>query len=425
MKKYLIFTVIIFSCTSLLFAELTKEQFWALSLAGIMTEMHRVNRNALNPDEINERNINRWLETLRRDWGVNNREELLETLDSTENNGHAAALKYIRQIIGETMNQGFSIFDIYNKYQLSQRYYNYLKFTVVNWNLLNNRTILAWDLGRNISLCRWGYEVGFLTESEAWEKIMYYARKVQLFYNSWNEYGFDYYLGRMFFASGSGEDVSFMLQTDPLYKKLVTSFWNHLDWYTNLTSPSARTNETAVETIRYKKPEDNDGAMQFRTNDPGLYNKWMFHYMDNPGTDQNIVQCSVKKISGDDDYGYGIFFCVDNSNADSRSFYRLFITVNGRFTVQKMLDGKWLTPPVNWQDSPHLKKGYNVYNNIRIEKANNNEAVSFNVYFNDNLSATFSDNAPLAGVKVGLVTSVNVSEKEMFPYIPVDVRFDY
>jgi hypothetical protein len=425
MKNYLLLIVILLSYTSLLFAELTKEQFWALSLAGIMTEMHRVNRNALNPDEINERNINRWLETLRRDWGVNNREELLQILDSTENSGHASALNYIRQIIGEAMNQNFSVFDIYNRYQLNQRYYNYLKFTILNWNLLKNRTILAWDLGRNISLCRWGYEVGFLTENEAWEKIMYYARKIQLFYDSWNEYGFDYYLGRMFFASGSGEEIYFMLQTDPLYKKLVTSFWNYMDWYTNLTSSAAEINNIAVETIRYKKPADNDGVLQFRTNDSGFSNKWMPHYMDNPGTDQNIVQCSVKKISGDDDYGYGIFFCVDNSDVDSISLYRLFITVNGRFTVQKMSDGKWLNPPVNWRDSPFLNKGYNVYNNIKVEKTDNDGNVTFNVYFNDNFSVKFNDDTPLSGTRVGLVTSVNVSEKEMFPYIPVDVRFDY
>jgi hypothetical protein len=425
MKNYLLLIIVLLSYTSLLFAELTKEQFWALSLAGIMTEMHEVSRNTLNPDEINERNINRWLTTLKRDWEVNNREELLKTLDSTENSGHAAALKYIRQIIGEMMNQGVSIFDIFNKYQLSQRYYNYFKFTITNWNLLNNRTILAWDLGRNISLCRWGYEVGFLTEDEAWEKIMYYARKIQLFYNSWNEYGFDYYLGRLFFASGSGQDINFMLQTDPLYKKMITSIWNHIDWYTNLTPPDAETNNIAVETIRYLKPADNDGALQFRTNDSGFYNKWIPVYGDNPGTDQNIVQCKVKKISGDDDYGFGMLFCVDNSDVNGRSFYRLFIMVDGRFTVQKMSNGEWLDPPIFWQESSHLKKGYNVYNHIKVEKIDNNGTVTFNIYFNDNLSAEFTDDAPLSGVRVGLVTSVNVLEKEMFPHIPVDVRFDY
>ncbi|MDR2176588.1 MAG: DUF1266 domain-containing protein, partial [Treponema sp.] len=74
----------------------------------------------------------------------------------------------------------------------------------MNWNIFNDRNILAWDLGRNIALCRWGYDVGFLSEEEAWEKIMYYAKLIQPLYKSWEEYGYDYYMGRVFWASGFG-----------------------------------------------------------------------------------------------------------------------------------------------------------------------------------------------------------------------------
>jgi hypothetical protein len=427
MKDFLVFLIIIFSCNSLLFAELTKEQLWAISLTGIMTERNGSNRSTLNADEINEGNINKWLDVLKRDWEINNREELLNTLETMENSGHASALKYIKQIIEETMNQqeqSFSIFDIYNKYRLSQRYYNYLKFIFINWNIFNDQTILAWDLGRNISLCRWGYEVGFLTEEEAWEKIMYYAGKIQSLYNSWDEYGYDYYIGRVFWGSGFGEDINYLTQTDSIYKKLIAGYWSHIDWYTDLNASDK--NDAVVETIRYQKPANNDGILQFLTNDSSLYNKWVSHYMDNPGTDKNIIQCKVKKISGADNYGFGILFCVDNSNPNNLSLYRLFITVNGLFTVQKMLDGKWANPPpISWRNSPYLKTGYNVYNHIKVERINNNGIVTFNIYFNDTFSATFFDETPLNSEKIGLVTSIDVLEKEMFPHIPVDIRFDY
>jgi hypothetical protein len=329
----------------------------------------------------------------------------------------------MQQIVLESMGQGFSIFDIYNKYHLDQRRYNYLKFIVANWNLFNNRTILAWDLGRNISLCRWGYQVGFLTEDEAWEKIMYYARKIQSLYNSWDEYGNDYYLGRVYWASGSGEEIRYMLQTDPLHKRLVTGFWNNIDWYTKLTY--AEENDTAIETIRFQKPADNDGVLQYKTNDSSFYDRWSNTLIDNPWQRQIIIQCNVKKISGDDDYGFGVLFCVDDSVPGSRSLYRLFITVNGRFTVQKMVDGNWLDPPVRWRDSPFIRRGYNVYNHISVEKVESNGTVTFKVYFNDDLAVEFTDEAPLNGTKVGLAVSVNVLAKEMFPHIPVDVRFDY
>jgi hypothetical protein len=239
MRKFLIFFVIVFSCNSLLYAELKEEQIWAIALTGIMTERNRSNRNTLNADEMNGKNKDKWLEVLKRDWDINNRTELLETLENTENNGHASALRNTKLLIEEMMNsqgQSFNIFDIINKYELSQRYYNYLKYVMLNWNIYKNRTILAWDLGRCISLCRWGYQVGFMTEEEAWEKIMYYARKTQTLYSSWNEYGYDYYMGRVFWASGFGEDTDYLKQTDPIYKKLLSSYWHKINWRTDLSA---------------------------------------------------------------------------------------------------------------------------------------------------------------------------------------------
>jgi hypothetical protein len=216
------------------FAELTSEQLWAIALTGIMSERNNSNHTTLESNDMNEKNKKIWLEVLRRDWSINNREELLQTLENMENDGHAASLKFIKEIIQETIQDKgeFSIITIYNKYQLNSRQYNYLKFTILNWNRFSDRTILSWDWGRNISLCRWGYDVGFLTEEEAWEKIMYYAKKIQPLYSSWEEYGYDYYMGRVFWVSGFGEDVAYLLQTNPIYNKLIgeSGYWHHLKW---------------------------------------------------------------------------------------------------------------------------------------------------------------------------------------------------
>jgi len=113
MRNRLLFIVLIISCNSFLFAELTKAQFWAISLAGMMTEMNRYNRNTLKMGEMTESNKKIWLELLRRDWGVNNREELLRTMDKTENLGHASSLRQMKQIISEMADQSFSVFDIW------------------------------------------------------------------------------------------------------------------------------------------------------------------------------------------------------------------------------------------------------------------------------------------------------------------------
>jgi hypothetical protein len=239
MNKLSFVLFFVFSVNLLTAAELTQEQLWAIALTGIMTEVNKNSHHTLNFSELNERNKNSWLETLRRDWGINNREELLQTLAKMEHNGHASALKSTQQIIRETMteeNGSFNIIDVYKKYQLNSKQYNYLKFTIMNWNIFNNRSILAWDLGRNIALCRWGYDVGFLTEEEAWDKIMYYAKMIQPLYKSWEEYGYDYYMGRVFWSSGFGDDMAYLLRTHQIYQKLIggSGHWHNREWNIDL-----------------------------------------------------------------------------------------------------------------------------------------------------------------------------------------------
>ena len=218
---------------SIISLELTEEQFWAIALTGIMTENNNDSHYTLNSN-IN-RNKNVYLELLRRDWGINNRQELLEMLVQMENNGHAIQLENIKSIIVENGNDLNII--LKNHKFISTNEYNRLLFTYSNWDLYKNLSIKSWDLGRNIALCRWGYDIGFITEEEAWQKIMYYAKEIQPLYASWNKYGYSYFLGRIFWASGFGLNESgtmeeYISKTDRIYKKLIneSGIWFKLQW---------------------------------------------------------------------------------------------------------------------------------------------------------------------------------------------------
>jgi hypothetical protein len=230
MKRFFLCLFVLTSIQVRLFAELTEARRWALALTGIMTELNNDRHDSLNFDELNGVNKRAYQELLRRDWGVTTREELLETMTVMELNGHASSLAFVKEIIRE--NKDFSFNAIFNQFQLSSRQYNYLKFIIANRGHYEGRSILAWDLGRNIALCRWGYDTGFLTEEESWEKIMYYARKIQSLYDSWAEYGLDYYLGRIFWASGFGAEMDYFLETDEVYQKLMgrAGYWSGLKW---------------------------------------------------------------------------------------------------------------------------------------------------------------------------------------------------
>ena len=423
MKKYFLLAAGFLLFNSFLYAELTKAQLWAISLTGIMTEVNNSNRNSLNTSAMDETGKNIWLEVLRRDWDINTREELLETLDRMEAGGHAASFGEIKDIHYEIMLAAneMAVREIINRVDWDHTKYSRFMYVSANWNSYYNRTIKAWDLGRNISLCRWGYNAGFITEQEAWEKIFHYAKIIQPLYNSWEEYGYDYFMGRLFWASGFGEAESYFLRTDPVYKRLMDSYWNWLDWHIDLDNEE----EPPVNTISFLQPGDKDGVAQFISNDPALYDRFFYRYIQNPNPNPNIYECKVKKISGNDTYGYGIIFCVDDSNAGSISYYRLFITVHGSFAVAKRTGSTWAATPVSWRHSRLLNTGYNVYNTLRVERTDNEDNTNFKIFFNNNFVTEFNDSTPINGSKAGPVASINIKEMEQFHHIPVDVRFEY
>jgi len=258
MKK-LIYILLIFllGCIAKVPAEteLNQEQLWAIGLAGIMTERNQSNHTTLNFLPMNSGNRRIWLTVLRRDYGITNKRGLLNTLDNMELNGHAGILRSIQKIIIDSMDEegNISTTEIFNK--LNSRDANYLRFTIINWDLYRNRDIMVWDLGRNISLCRWGYEVGFLTEEEAWDKIMYYANLIKPLYNSWEEYGYDYFLGRVFWSSGFGDEDNSITDTYRWYNYLISEsgYWHNLKWGTSPGIPDQDVTATPeIKTDEYK-----------------------------------------------------------------------------------------------------------------------------------------------------------------------------
>ena len=426
MKKNYIFILFFFVLNSFLAAQLNRAQMWAITLTGIMTEVNNSSRSSLNASAMDARGRDTWLRVLIRDWEINNREELLETLDRMENGGHTASLREIQEIINELSyaRSEAEAVAIMNKYRWDQTKYNRFLYVSSNWNSFHSRTIRAWDLGRNISLCRWGYNVGYLSEEEAWEIIFHYARIVQSMYNSWEEYGYDYFMGRLFWASSFGEEEDYFNRTQPIYDRLINSYWSWFDWFIDLYQ--GETENPPVRTIRFLEPEDNDGNIQFLTNDLALHGRTITHFTPNTSEDPNIYEIRVKRIMGNEGVGHGLIFCANDSEGDSNSYYIVYININGNFVVQKMAGGRL----VNLGEfsmgfgrvSHNLFTGFNVYNTIRVERTDNEDGASFRLYLNSNLTAEFDDPDPLTGNGAGMVVYIH-REREMFPHIPVDVRF--
>ena len=67
-------------------------------------------------------------------------------------------------------------------------------------DIVGARSLLAWDFGRGIMLSTSGFAVGYLTEQEAWSYMKSFGDEIGKHYASWQDYGLNYLIGRVFWA---------------------------------------------------------------------------------------------------------------------------------------------------------------------------------------------------------------------------------
>jgi hypothetical protein len=403
MKKVFLLIIYITFYNPNIFAQLTKQQAWAIALTGMLTEQNRDNYSTLGFNDINERNRLRYNNILVNDWNIHNREELLLTIKQLEKDGHTEQLRKTKQIIESETD--YSIIAINNKYHLNAREYNYLKFTLANWDICRNRTIKAWDLGRIIALCRWGYNCGYLDSEEAWEKVMYYAEAIQPLYNSWEEYGLDYCLGRLFWSAGFGDDINKLLVTERIYRGLIsrTGYWRNFSWDINLDEYD----QYEINTINWV--EDEDGFIQYKTNDSVNCTK---NIKAPESIDILEYEVIIKKPEGRT-ASYGIFF----NYVDNKNYYQVHISTSGVYGLLKMTDGRRTT--INdFAYNSAIRRGYDVENVIRIDYHDS----KYDVYINGIKTSEIEDANGQNGTAYCCIMMAS-AEREQFPIESEDIRY--
>jgi hypothetical protein len=104
-----------------------------------------------------------------------------------------------------------------------------------NYEKLGHRSLIGWDYSRYISLCRWGYLVGSLTEEEAWQRVMHAAQIIQGTFASWRELGENYLIGRDFWSyEATRRDGQIMRATCQELLRKPQSPWNQIPWNLDL-----------------------------------------------------------------------------------------------------------------------------------------------------------------------------------------------
>jgi hypothetical protein len=210
-----------------------EQQMWALATCALLTESNGGRHDLLGGFEPTSQNAAAVQQLLSQWWGIENRDQLLETLAWIEAGGHRRSFDEIAAYVtGAAPDQMQQLMDSVSGDPELQ---NQVDVAVEQGGQLAGISISGWDYSRYIWLCGQGYVAGYLTEAEAWSMIMPAARALQSTFDSWQDLSSNYLVGRRFW-SYSQTLISGAQFTDTRRALLVDadSPWVVIPWDTDL-----------------------------------------------------------------------------------------------------------------------------------------------------------------------------------------------
>lgn len=209
--------------------ELTRR--WGIALSAILSHCNRSNLETLELGEINEESIKQWKGVLSDWWGIESRKELLDMLKWLYNEGHSKSYDNYVNLLQK--NPGLTANELAKKYALKERESKRLIYVESAIKKENKGSLTGWDLGRYVSICRWGYHSGYLSEQEAYRYIAKAAAKVRSTFSSWDEFGLNYIKGRIFWAVNRDDVNQYITESIGAYKTLTfneLALWRRIPW---------------------------------------------------------------------------------------------------------------------------------------------------------------------------------------------------
>lgn len=214
---------------------LTTAQAWALGVVALYAQKNGQNPYilGLNPHLLGFNAINDQAPLLKDGSGITSHDSLLKVLDDLRDHGYHT----------EYQNQGIALSrlsdtDLQNLIEQHIDKAVQIKATRDSYNKWQARTGLAWDICRSAYLVNMGYGAHYLTEQEAWDRLMEIARQAQGNFSSWQELSDNYLDGREIWSNKRDPDWDACAKL-LLNPKEPNSPWNQLPWKTDLSSLSA------------------------------------------------------------------------------------------------------------------------------------------------------------------------------------------
>jgi hypothetical protein len=224
------------------------QKMWCLAASAVLTQCNHHRHDDLAGVDRSDKEINRWMRILDDGWGVTDRGSLLETLGWIREGGHRYDFDEMAAFL--TMADESQVHELERRAARDEELANEIDIVRSYAEELGDAGLMGWDYSRHISLCRWGYIVGYIDEEEAWELILPAAQTLQDNFDSWEELGRNYLIGRRYWSleatNDNGEEYTAAYEwlcSDP------GSPWKRIPWDLDLT-PASTSDESAVDDSR-------------------------------------------------------------------------------------------------------------------------------------------------------------------------------
>jgi hypothetical protein len=215
---------------------MTPQQAWTLAATALLTERNDDRHDILAGRVLTPSSVEDARRLLRDWWGANDRDGLLDSLRWVAESGHRVGFATSGARLA-AMSAGERVLLVVQRrqdFRLDQK----MGVVETHYARLGAAGILGWDLVRFLSLCRWGYAAGYLTEQEAWDRMIPMARTLRHTFTSWRDLGENYMIGRQYW------DPEEHIRSGYWYRKALDrllsepdSPWNRVPWSVDFGPP--------------------------------------------------------------------------------------------------------------------------------------------------------------------------------------------
>ena len=166
-----------------------------IMLSGILSYINGHDNDTLDVEEHNEFFHERINYILTEFWGIENKDDVYNTISWLLNEGHTdeylgyANADTVDELIDEDMDE--------EEIEIVKNGFEFAKYFK---DKLPENIMLGWDYGRAAAIVRWSYFMNYISEEEAWEILDKIAGVMIGAFNSWKEFGISYIVGGLFWT---------------------------------------------------------------------------------------------------------------------------------------------------------------------------------------------------------------------------------